>query len=162
MNTEVTYRYRTLTGETRDQSVVVEGELPADGLTRISQSLYMEEFFIPSAIGLPEQRILAWDDDADVPWFELLGCDITSREATVPMTAAELVSAFEREKVCWEELAEDIGPMSLLETALEDLYKENEENLEDPDDHYAQGYHDALLDVQKRMGMYTGNREYFD
>ena len=72
MNTEVTYRYRTLTGETRDQSVVVEGELPADGLTRISQSLYMEEFFIPSAIGLPEQRILAWDDDADVPWFELL------------------------------------------------------------------------------------------
>lgn len=40
------------------------------------------------------------------------------------------------------------------------LLEENEENLSDPSDVYAQGYHDALVDVLQAFGIPTSQKHY--
>lgn len=58
-----------------------------------------------------------------------------------------------------------IGPAESVVTCkrsvLEGLLAENKENLGDPGDVYARGYHDAIVDVMKTLGFPT-DEEYFD
>ena len=51
-------------------------------------------------------------------------------------------------------------PKSELESALNALMAENKPNLGYPSDKYACGYHDALVDVMKRMGIETEEKYY--
>lgn len=67
--------------------------------------------------------------------------------------------------ISWEDIVEAFGPMEPAATCkksvLEALLAENKENLADPGDVYAQGYHDAIVDVMKKLGFST-NATYFD
>lgn len=47
----------------------------------------------------------------------------------------------------------DECPMICVDTAFKKLMDENKPNLEDSSDVYAQGYHDALVDAQKALGI---------
>ena len=50
----------------------------------------------------------------------------------------------------------------LVQSAIAEMHEGNDHNLSDKSDKYAQGYHDALLELSKRLGLPTGDREYFD
>lgn len=57
-----------------------------------------------------------------------------------------------------------IGPaesvVTCKQSVLEDLLAENKENLADPGDVYAQGYHDAIVDVMKTLGFSTDEKHF--
>lgn len=67
--------------------------------------------------------------------------------------------------ISWEDIVETFGTMEPVDTCrsfvLEALLAENKENLKDPRDVYAQGYHDAIIDAVKKLG-FTVNEKYFD
>jgi hypothetical protein len=67
--------------------------------------------------------------------------------------------------ISWDDIAETIETAEPITTrvssVLEQLLKENAENLADPGDVYAQGYHDAIVDAMKMLG-FSIDEKYFD
>lgn len=63
------------------------------------------EYFIPSQVGLPEQRFGSITED-DHCWFELNreGFNLSSGVSTVDITSDELVSEFIKAKNNWSEM----------------------------------------------------------
>lgn len=49
---------------------------------------------------------------------------------------------------------------TLKRSAIDGLMAENKHNLSDPSDKYAQGYHDALVDVMHAAGIPTDETHY--
>lgn len=68
-------------------------------------------------------------------------------------------------QISWKDITQNTAPAESIATrmssVLEQLLAENAENLANHTDIYAQGYHDAIVDVMKRLGFPT-EELYFD
>lgn len=106
MNTKINYLYRDGSNYKSHNKVVVAGEITAEHLRRIADTLNEGEYFIPSVVGLPENRFETWTDD-DHFWYEweiddedfdldASGCELTDEQPTVPLTVDQLVENFEK------------------------------------------------------------------
>lgn len=165
VNTRISYLYRDADNEKTSTSCVLSGRMTGSLLERIISSLNEGQYFIPRAVGLPENRPEPMTS-ADHPYFELTKADFqpSSDATTVDMTCEELTGRFDTMRDKWDEYAKAHPLRSTEETikaVCENLLQENDENLTDPSDVYAQGYHDALLDVLEALGCSTG-RKHFD
>lgn len=109
MNTEITYLYRDASNYKQLTTVVVVGEITPAQVDEIVACLFEGEYFVPSLVGLPENRFESWTED-DHPWFELCKEDFasTERPATIELTADQLVEKFRAAKERWNDAADDI------------------------------------------------------
>ena len=104
MNTRVEYLYRDADNYKVYNVCVISGMLTQEQRQAICGCLDMGEFFIPSAVGLPENRF-SDITEADHCWFEMCAnpFEDTLAEPTVGITSDELVAAFQRCKNNWPE-----------------------------------------------------------
>lgn len=104
MNTKIKYLYRDADNYKVYNVCVISGTLTQEQRQIIRDCLDMGEFFIPSAVGLPENRFPDITE-ADHCWFETCEdpFEDTVAEPTVGTTADELVAAFQRCKNNWPE-----------------------------------------------------------
>lgn len=104
MNTKINYLYRDASNYKVINEVIINGTLTAQQINEIIGCLDMENYFIPSQVGLPENKFPDQTED-DHCWFELerSGFKQTADPATVDMTAEELLCAFRRAKDNWDE-----------------------------------------------------------
>lgn len=95
VNTLISYLYRDASNYKVRNEAVVEGTLTRTQKLAIINSLIDGEFFIPSKVGLPEERFDSWTED-DHEFFELAfdGLTDTTRPTTVSITAKELYDNF--------------------------------------------------------------------
>ncbi len=109
MNTLISYLYRDASNYKIFNEVIEAGTLTAIQKRSIFAGLMDGEYFIPSSVGLPEQRFDTCGED-DGPFFELSegGITETSRKATEPLTAEELYTNFSKMAGKWEEAAAKI------------------------------------------------------
>ena len=104
--TKVVYQYRDASNFKVQNNCVINGRLSFEQMVRIKECCQDGEYFIPSEIGLPEERFSSYTED-DHPFFELLSFEDTDRPAEVTMTPDELVRKFERCKDQWDMLGEN-------------------------------------------------------
>lgn len=104
MNTKIEYLYRDADNYKVWSVCVISGELTKEQRQTIHDCLDMGEFFIPGAVGLPENRFPDITE-ADHCWFEMCAdpFEDTMAEPNVEITADELVAAFLRCKDNWPE-----------------------------------------------------------
>lgn len=105
-NTKINYLYRDACNYKVYNECVVEGTITEEQQKMILECLDEGEYFIPSKVGLPEEKFGTEDDpDVDHEWFELGEGDFsrTFENPTVSITANELVQAFLRCKDKWVE-----------------------------------------------------------
>ena len=102
MNTKITYLYRDADNYKKWNECVIDGVLTDEQQAAIFKCLDMGEYFIPGAVGLPEERFGAFTD-ADHCWFELWvdAFSETDQKCTVKITPDELVAAFQSCKDNW-------------------------------------------------------------
>lgn len=124
MNTQLMYLYRDAGNYKQLNQHIISGTLAEKEIIEII-SCTENGNFIPSQVGLPEERFETWGEDDHV-WFELdsFGFTETQEDADTELpTAHELLDAFRKAKGRWDE-----------EAALEhifsfDVQNENEEEL---------------------------------
>lgn len=104
MNTRINYLYRDASNYKVHNTCVVEGSFTEAQKAAIKECLDGGEYFIPSNVGLPEERFEDWNEQDDHPWFELDVADIeeTDDEATVSTTAEAVYEALLAHKGKWE------------------------------------------------------------
>ncbi len=104
MNTKISYLYRDASNYKVYNECVVKGVITPEQIQTILDCC-IDEYFIPSKVGLPEKRFESWTDDDHI-WFELNDFEDcfeeTSKPANVAITCEELVEAFLRCKGNWE------------------------------------------------------------
>lgn len=105
MNTCISYLYRDACNYKIHNEVIINGVLTSAQIDSIMDCLLDGEYFIPSQVGLPEQRFESITEDDDC-WFELNreGFNLSSGVPTVDITSDELVSEFIKEKNNWSEM----------------------------------------------------------
>jgi len=106
LNTKIGYLYRDADNNTVWNECVIEGTLTQEQKQKILDARSDGGWFIPKLVGLPEERLGAWDDRADHPFFELArDCfQETFLPPTVPVKAEDLVAAFTRcKEALWDE-----------------------------------------------------------
>lgn len=105
-NTKISYLYRDAYNYKQHNECVVEGVLTDEQKAIIMGCLNEGEYFIPGQLGMPEKRFEKVSD-ADHCWFELEanGFQPTNEEATLTINAEELVTAFQKAKENWDEMA---------------------------------------------------------
>lgn len=105
-NTLIRYLYRDSSNYKKQNSCVIPGEMAPQQWARILATLEEECYFIPSSVGIPEERFEKFDPAVDHAFFELAhDFELTDQPATVQLTAEELACAFERCMGKWHELA---------------------------------------------------------
>lgn len=104
MNTKIEYLYRDADNYKVWNQCVINGELSADQQKTILSCLSDGEYFIPSQVGLPEEKFDTYDEQSDHPWFELgeYSFQETHAQPTVDISANQLVRAFTRAKGRWD------------------------------------------------------------
>ena len=104
MNTKISYLYRDASNYKVPNECIVRGLLTDEQTKAILDCLDMDNF-IPSQVGLPERRFDRFDPEEDTCWFELYesGFEPTDAEATVDLSADELVSRFLARKDRWDD-----------------------------------------------------------
>ena len=104
MNTRIEYLYRDADNFKLRTEVVLCGHLSADQIRVILESLQDSFYFIPSQVGLPENRF-SDTTEADYCWFELEEGDFydTKESPSVEITPAVLTKAFETAAGNWKE-----------------------------------------------------------
>lgn len=102
VNTEINYLYRDGENFKFYNRAVLQGELTKELIDEIISCLDGGEYFIPSAVGLPEERFEE-ETDADHRWFELnkSGFNSTQEKPTVKITAIEFYNLFLLNKGFW-------------------------------------------------------------
>ena len=82
-------------------------ELPYEQIAQIMDCCDLGEYFIPTQVGLPEQRFGKYDLEEDHCWFELAedGFEETTKPATVEISAEQLVENFAAAKEHWNDTA---------------------------------------------------------
>ena len=107
MNTRIEYLYRDADNYKVPNEAVVKGAASEEQIRSILDSLYEGEFFIPAAVGLPEERFSDWDDQSDHPFFELCENDFSPTDdiPNCDISINDLMSAFVGMKDRWEEYA---------------------------------------------------------
>lgn len=108
MNTEIEYLYRDASNYKKRNTAVLIGELSAADQQVILDCLEDGEYFIPSQVGLDEERFGSWTED-DHRWFELGPgfATPTPCTATCGLTCAQLVENFKAAKDNWDDGSED-------------------------------------------------------
>lgn len=103
MNTRINYQYRDASNYKVFNTAVIEGELTEDDQKIILDCLHDGEYFIPSQVGLDEERFGDITED-DHYWFELEpGFAEPCNSASCGITAEQLVASFKATKGNWEE-----------------------------------------------------------
>lgn len=171
MNTKISFTYRDAANYKIQNSCVLAGEINSNMIAMILDACEDGERFIPEAVGLPHATFedigYSYHDDLDHPWFELgkYNFELTFDPPSVDLTLPRLVANFVVHKNHWEDdVDEDTVNTDLYDKLFEgisDLLSENDPNL-DGSDKYAEGYHDALLDVLELRGMAPETQTHFD
>ena len=104
MNTRINYLYRDAGNNKVYNSCVISGELTKEQIQIILSCLYDQEYFIPSKVGLPEERFSNYDSQLDHQWFEIHVHDfeLTNDKSTVSLQPEQLVTSFRRQKDKWD------------------------------------------------------------
>ena len=101
MNTRIDYLYRDAGNYKVYNTCVVGGEAGRLQQTLIREACLPEQDqFIPSRVGLPEERFPSWSED-DTVFFELEDITLTEDEATVPIDIEELAFRFQTMQDHW-------------------------------------------------------------
>ena len=104
-NTKMEYLYCDADNYKKLNVCVIKGQITDEQKAAIMDCLHDGEFFIPSQIGLPEERFDDGPTVADHCWFTLdkEGFGDTDLEPTVDVSANELVAAFQNKKGRWDD-----------------------------------------------------------
>ncbi len=155
-NTKMEFLYRDASNWKQWNVAVLEGTLTEEQRREIIDCCDDGEYFIPELVGLPATRFGSTTED-DHPFCELCMDNFseTDAEPTVTVTAEELLERFRANKGKWES---SVLPefSSAIEQKVNELLDSNQDNLEadkDTSDRYAEGYHDALLDILNGLGL---------
>lgn len=112
LNTKIEYLYRDADNYKVWNECVIEGVLTDVQRQIIKNCLLDGEYFIPSAVGLPEKTFVAlgyqYDEQVDSPYFELNLDNVktTDRKPTINgISASQLTCNFILAKNRWEEYA---------------------------------------------------------
>lgn len=110
MNTKISYLYRDASNYKMPNETIILGPITEHQIDIIMDCLECGENFIPSQVGLPEERFGEWTED-DHCWFELQRCgfEATGEEPVVNMTVDELVGKFLEAKGKWKEYINEHG-----------------------------------------------------
>jgi len=108
VNTEIEYLYRDASNYKKWNTAVLIGELSEADQQTILDCLQDGEYFIPSQVGLDEERFGSWTED-DHRWFELEPgfATPTSYPITCGLTCAQLVENFKAAKGNWDDGSEE-------------------------------------------------------
>lgn len=103
MNTRMCYLYRDANNYKVHNEVILKGAISAEQISSIIGCLNEGEFFVPSAVGLPEEKF-SEEKMSDHPWFTLEEDDFeaTDEEPTVNLTTEKLLGNFLRMNEKWE------------------------------------------------------------
>lgn len=108
MNTRINYLYRDASNFKTPNECVIRGSITEEQKAAILATLDEGEYFVPSVVGMPEERFGSYNDD-DHGYFELGAYDFeeTQQTPTLDIDAAELVRRFEDAAAHgkWEEAA---------------------------------------------------------
>ena len=117
MNTQIRYLYRDASNYKVENECVVTGTFTPEQIAQIMDCCDLGEYFIPSQVGLPEQRFDRYDPEEDHCWFELSedGFEETAKPATIGISAQQLVENFAAAKEHWNDTAfqEQMNEMTL-------------------------------------------------
>lgn len=112
MNTKIGYLYRDADNYKIWNEAVVAGSMTAEQKQIIAGCLKDGEYFIPSAVALPEVTFVnfgfSYNEQSDGPFFELSIDDIYETQAAptvAHLTVTGLVEKFQQAKGKWDELA---------------------------------------------------------
>ena len=107
MNTQIRYLYRDASNYKVENECVVAGTFTQEQIAQILDCCDLGEYFIPTQVGLPEQRFDRYDPEEDHCWFELSedGFEETAKPATVGISAEQLVENFAAAKEHWNDTA---------------------------------------------------------
>jgi hypothetical protein len=100
-NTKLLYLYTDADNYKQWNEAVLEGEITEEQKSIIMDSLDADNMFIPSLIGLPENRFEHLTT-ADHIWFEMKEIILTDEEADTGLTVEEVVEGFQKQKGIWE------------------------------------------------------------
>lgn len=103
MNTKINYLYRDADNYKVRNECVIRGEMTAEQEKRIIDSLDEETYFVPTCVGMPEEKFGS-ETEADHPWFEWCGTEPTERKPTLDIDAEELTTRFEKVGNGWQEV----------------------------------------------------------
>lgn len=100
-NTKISYLYRDADNFKKYNKVVLPGTFTDKQIRAIIGCLSDGEYFIPSEVGLPEDKYEG--TDADHPWFELHEDDFskTDDDVTLNIKPEELVEKFLQRYLAW-------------------------------------------------------------
>ena len=129
MNSRIMYLYRDAGNYKQLNQHIISGTLAEKEIREII-SCTENGNFIPSQVGLPEERFESWSNDDDHVWFELdESCFTKTQEDadTELPTAYELLEAFRKAKGRWDEEAalEHIFPFDVQNENEEELFTEH-------------------------------------
>lgn len=93
VNTKISYLYRDADNYKMRHEVVIAGSMSEEQEKAIEDSLDEGVYFIPSQVGLPDDRFGSVTA-ADHPWFEWVGVEPTADRPTLHVTAEELTAKF--------------------------------------------------------------------
>ena len=98
-NTEIYYMYRDADNYKKHNIQILSGLCLPEYEARIRATLKDGEYFIPSVVGLPEDKYSG--SDADHDFFEFCGIKETNAPASLSLTIEEVVKRMESVKD-WE------------------------------------------------------------
>ncbi len=104
VNTRVTYLYRDASNYKRWNECVVQGRMTAAQVHEILSCCSNGDYFIPSQVGMPEEKFSETTED-DHCWFEIGegSFAMTLQSPTESITVDELVAAFRKCKGNWRD-----------------------------------------------------------
>ena len=105
VNTKISYLYRDADNYKMRHEVVIAGSMSEEQGKAIEDSLDEGVYFIPSQVGLPDDRFGSVTA-ADHPWFEWVGVEPTADRPTLHVTAEELTAKFVDAANGWTESAD--------------------------------------------------------
>lgn len=125
MNTRINYQYRDADNYKVRNECVIRGEMTEEQEERIVACLDEGQYFIPPCVGMPEEKFDA-ETEADHPWFEWQGIELTEQKPTLDVDAEELVARFEKADNGWTEVrkAPDDGRQPYRVTIQETLSRD--------------------------------------
>lgn len=105
VTTCIYYLYRDADNYKKLNKIIVPGRYTNEQINEIISSLSEGQWFIPSMIGFPEEKIDDKETDADHPWFELETSDFepSNEKPDIDKSPEEIVALFKSTKGHWEE-----------------------------------------------------------
>lgn len=104
-STSIEYLYADGSNYKTFNKIIVPGRYTAEQIDTIIKCLNEEQWFIPSKIGFPEEKIDDVEIEDDYPWFELNVWDFkdSTKPPQIDKSPEEVVDLFLAAKGHWEE-----------------------------------------------------------